>query len=282
MPEVPKPAAPIITVPKFTLDEFAPLQDGVTATRKKVNDLTFEDANMGWGSMIYTHTLPEIPVPFTLSINDVHDYAQIFVNDQYIGKIDRVRNEKSIAMPAVKKGDRLTLIIEAMGRINFGEAIKDYKGITKDVTLQADIDDNAVTWTLSKWDEELIPDDYAHVKEAFTKGNTSNRFGKRGYYRGYFTLNKVGDTFLNFETWGKGQVYVNGHPLGRIWSIGPQQTLYMPGCWLKKGRNEIIVQDITGPKEAVVWGQDHPELDKLQLIGSMSTGCALGQSTLNA
>ena len=103
------------------------------------------------------------------------------------------------------------------------------------------------------------------MREAFTKGNMPNRFGKRGYYRGYFTLNKVGDTFLNFETWGKGQVYVNGHPLGRIWSIGPQQTLYMPGCWLKKGRNEIIVQDITGPKDAIVWGQDHPELDKLQL-----------------
>lgn len=75
----------------------------------------------------------------------------------------------------------------------------------------------------------------------------------------------MGDTFLNFETWGKGQVYVNGHAMGRFWSIGPQQTLYMPGCWLKKGRNEIIVLDIVGPKEPVVWGQDKPELNKLQL-----------------
>jgi beta-galactosidase len=89
--------------------------------------------------------------------------------------------------------------------------------------------------------------------------------GKRGYYRGYFNLSKVGDTFLNFETWGKGQVYVNGHAMGRIWSIGPQQTLYVPGCWLKKGKNEVIVLDVVGPKEAVVWGQDKPELDKLQL-----------------
>ena len=88
---------------------------------------------------------------------------------------------------------------------------------------------------------------------------------KRGYYRGYFNLTKVGDTFLNFETWGKGQVWVNGHALGRIWSIGPQQTLYVPGCWLKKGKNEIIVLDVVGPKEAVVWGQAEPELNKLQL-----------------
>ncbi len=90
-------------------------------------------------------------------------------------------------------------------------------------------------------------------------------WGKRGYYRGYFNLKKVGDTFLNFETWGKGQVYVNGHAMGRIWSIGPQQTLYVPGCWLKKGKNEVIVLDVVGPKEKVVWGQAEPELNKLQI-----------------
>ena len=53
--------------------------------------------------------------------------------------------------------------------------------------------------------------------------------------------------------------------MGRIWSIGPQQTLYIPGCWLKKGKNEVIVLDIVGPKEPVVWGQAQPELNKLQL-----------------
>ena len=60
-------------------------------------------------------------------------------------------------------------------------------------------------------------------------------------------------------------MWVNGHAMGRIWSIGPQQTLYIPGCWLKKGRNEVIVLDVVGPQEAVVWGQAEPELNKLQL-----------------
>ena len=104
---------------------------------------------------------------------------------------------------------------------------------------------------------------------ALTQGYEGSKhlsdFFKPGYHRGYFNLTKVGDTFLNFETWGKGQVYVNGHAMGRIWSIGPQQTLYVPGCWLKKGKNEIIVLDVVGPKEAVVWGQAEPELNKLQL-----------------
>ena len=93
----------------------------------------------------------------------------------------------------------------------------------------------------------------------------SNTPSAIGYYKATFKLKKTGDTFLNMKTWGKGQVYVNGHALGRFWSIGPQQTLYCPGCWLKKGENEIVVLDVVGPKQPVVWGQNKPELDKLQL-----------------
>ncbi|MDE6810813.1 MAG: beta-galactosidase, partial [Muribaculaceae bacterium] len=87
----------------------------------------------------------------------------------------------------------------------------------------------------------------------------------RGVYRGEFTLTDTADTFLDFSSWGKGLVYVNGHPLGRIWNIGPQQTLYMPGCWLNKGKNEILVFDITGPEEAVTSGLSQPVLDRLNI-----------------
>ena len=86
-----------------------------------------------------------------------------------------------------------------------------------------------------------------------------------GYYRGHFDLRRTGDSFLNMENWGKGQVYVNGLAIGRFWNIGPQQTLYVPGCWLRKGRNEVIVLDICGPERPVIWGQDSPELDMLRL-----------------
>jgi beta-galactosidase len=118
-----------------------------------------------------------------------------------------------------------------------------------------------------------MTDDYRKATNALslTKGGDpilkeqNDLTTRRGYYRGTFHLKKVGDTFLNFETWGKGQVWVNGYALGRIWSIGPQQTLYVPGCWLKKGQNEIIVLDVVGPRETVVWGQTEPELNKLQL-----------------
>ena len=290
LPAVPKPAAPIITIPKFELKEFSSIFNGSDTElkmpiRKEGGLMTFEEMDMGWGSMLYTTTMPEIPVQSVITA-DFHDFAQVFINGKYIGKIDRVKNEKSLTLPPVKKGDELEILVEAMGRINFGRAIKDFKGIVGEVAITAEVEGIETTWKPQGWVKFGLPDSYEKAADAFVHNNDytqpekeGQRLGKkpqwnvdgldlvskRGYYRGYFNINKVGDTFLNFETWGKGQVYVNGHALGRIWSIGPQQTLYCPGCWLKKGKNEIIVLDVVGPKEAVVWGQDKPELNKLQL-----------------
>ncbi len=290
LPAVPKPAAPIITIPKFELKEFSSIFNGSDTElkmpiRKEGGLMTFEEMDMGWGSMLYTTTMPEIPVQSVITA-DFHDFAQVFINGKYIGKIDRVKNEKSLTLPPVKKGDELEILVEAMGRINFGRAIKDFKGIVGEVAITAEVEGIETTWKPQGWVKFGLPDSYEKAADAFVHNNDytqaekeGKRLGKkpqwnvdgldlvskRGYYRGYFNINKVGDTFLNFETWGKGQVYVNGHALGRIWSIGPQQTLYCPGCWLKKGKNEIIVLDVVGPKEAVVWGQDKPELNKLQL-----------------
>ena len=273
MPAVPKAPMPIITVPKFELTEFAPFYRNQHLI-PSVNPQTFEEMDLGWGMTYYVTALPEVPVQSTLTL-EAHDYAQVFIDDVYIGKIDRVKNEKSLTLPPVKKGQKLAILVEAMGRINFGRAIKDFKGIVGDVIINAEADEygNEAAWTLKKWTMTPISDDYSKAVKAFDANKIehplSDGFAKRengrGYYRGYFNLKKVGDTFLNFETWGKGQVYVNGHAMGRIWSIGPQQTLYIPGCWLKKGKNEIIVLDIVGPREAVVWGQAEPELNKLQL-----------------
>jgi len=291
MPAVPKAPMPIITVPKFQLTEFATLMTAM-ANSKPVNGAikTFEEMDMGWGTMIYSTRLPEISSPSVLTA-EIHDFAQVFIDQKYIGKIDRVKNEKSLTIPAVKKGAELIIVVEGMGRINFGRAIKDFKGIVGNVTLTTENDEAEIVLTPKNWVNISIPDDYETARKSLDLVKTFNEklpemkgsipgiavtrsyeessklvdYLKPGYHRGYFNLKKVGDTFLNFETWGKGQVYVNGHAMGRIWSIGPQQTLYVPGCWLKKGRNEVIVLDVVGPREAVVWGQAEPELNKLQL-----------------
>src|SRR5580693_1922978 len=84
------------------------------------------------------------------------------------------------------------------------------------------------------------------------------------FWRGTFTLEKAGDTFLDLRGWGKGDLWVNGRCLGRYWNIGPTQTAYAPGCWLHSGDNEIIVLDLAGPEKPVIAGLEKPILDELR------------------
>ncbi len=81
--------------------------------------------------------------------------------------------------------------------------------------------------------------------------------------KGSFTLSKVADTYLDMESWGKGLVWVNGHNLGKYWGIGPQQTLYLPAEWLKKGANEVVVLELLKPEQTELQGFQKPVLDKL-------------------
>ena len=299
LPAIPARPANMINIPAFEMKEHADILLGADSLVMNSPLRTMEELNQGWGSMVYITSLPDIDTPSVLTLNDGHDFAQVFIDSTYIGKIDRVRNEKSLLLPAVKKGQELKILIEAMGRINFGRAIKDYKGITESVTLSTDKDGHELIWNLKRWDIFTIPDSYAAAKKALDTAKrdslTKMVFKGSGYYRGYFNLKRVGDTFLNMENWGKGQVYVNGHAIGRFWSIGPQQTLYVPGCWLKKGKNEVVVLDVVGPsakafyftkdkKRLSPWlfAQNKPELDKLNVEKSRTHNDPANQPDLNS
>ncbi|MDE6197706.1 MAG: discoidin domain-containing protein, partial [Muribaculaceae bacterium] len=161
------------------------------------------------------------------------------------------------------KGAVLDILVEAMGRINFGRAIKDFKGIVGNVTVTVDKEGHPFVCDLKDWKVYNLPDCYDFYKGLTFKPIENGKELPRGVYRATFTVKKPGDTFLNFETFGKGLVYVNGRPMGRIWEIGPQQTLYMPGVWLNKGENEVLVFDIEGPRDAVSEGLAQPIVDKL-------------------
>ncbi len=271
LPSVPKAPMPLVSFPQVTLDQFVPIDRGIRRRTESREVKTFEDLNMGWGTVKYSTVLPEIKGQSLLTLKDGHDYAQVYINSRYIGKMDRVLGETSLALPSVKRGDVLVILVEGMGRINFGRAIKDFKGITDKVILTTEAGGHEVTYDLKNWEMATIPDDYQTALNAFEGPMTLELrhdalTGKMGYYRGYFNLKKVGDTFINMEAFGKGQVYVNGHAIGRFWNIGPQQTLYVPGCWLKKGKNEIIVLDVIGTDNPVVEGLKKPIIDKLNNV----------------
>ena len=300
--ELPTPpsAKPIISIPKFEVNEFAPIYNGFNFALAASNGKglsapkTFEEMGFGWGSMLYETRLPEIPYQSTLKL-EAHDYAQVFIDGAFVGTLDRRMGDKEIILPPIQKGQELQILVEAMGRINFGRAIKDFKGIIGSPVITANIGGNhldgidvtELTWKPQQWRSIPIVESYDEAVKAlseeqdkakllsrinalrigrtmrYCKASEDLVFG-RGYYRAFFNINKVGDTFLDLSTWGKGMVYVNGHALGRFWNIGPQQTLYCPGCWLKKGKNEIIILDIAGPKEQTIAGLSKPIIDKLQ------------------
>ena len=73
-------------------------------------------------------------------------------------------------------------------------------------------------------------------------------------------MDEPGDTFLDTSAFTKGMVWVNGHALGRAWAIGPQKGLYLPGPWLHKGANDVIVFDVEGAPDRALTGRTAPML----------------------
>ena len=280
LPKVPS-AIPTIAIPAFQFTEVAPLFSNLPQPKQDEQIRTMEAYDQGFGSILYRTKLPRLDQPAVLHVNEAHDYAQVFVDGKYMGKLDRRNGEKQLTLPACPAGGTLDILVEAMGRINFGRAIKDFKGITDRVELMIDIDGRSFVSNLKQWEVFNLEDRYENYQQmkfqpiAEAKATTGERLP--GCYRATFQVKKPGDTFLNFETWGKGLVYVNGHGMGRIWEIGPQQTLYVPGCWLKAGENEVLVFDIVGPRETHCEGLREPLLDQL-LVQKPLTHRQEGQS----
>ncbi|MDE6629388.1 MAG: beta-galactosidase [Muribaculaceae bacterium] len=280
LPKVPA-SAPTGEVAEFSLTEVAPLFSNLPAPKSDSGTRTMEEYGQGFGSIIYSTTLPELDAPALLTM-DARDFTQVFVDGNYVGKLDRRNGDKGIVIPPCREGAPLTLLVEAMGRINFGRAIKDFKGIVGDVTLTVDLKGRKFTHDLRNWQVNNLPDSLEFYQAMNFQPVGADAAGQgerlpRGVYRGTFNVRKPLDTFLDFQTWGKGLVYVNGHPLGRIWEIGPQQTLYMPGCWLRKGENEILVFDVIGPRATTVRGLRKPILDQLN-VPAPKTHRAEGQN----
>lgn len=249
---------PVIEIPAIEFKETANLFDQLPAPIFSERIKPMEEFDQGWGSILYRTILPDVNANTFLRITEAHDWAQIYANGELLGRLDRRKGENQITLPRLPAGTRLDILVEAMGRVNFGSTIHDRKGITEKVEL---IDSDRKTTQLKDWQVYSIPVDYKFAKE---KKYASEPHNGPAYYKAAFILQKTGDTFLDMSSWGKGMVWVNGRNLGRFWEIGPQQTLFLPGCWLKKGQNEIIVLDLKGPSATVVKGRKTPILDVLR------------------
>ena len=202
----------------------------------------------GYGYIAYTTVLRRDYVNAELSFSDLGDRALIYLNERLIGCV-YVNDEELKCAVTAQKGDRLTILVENMGRTNYGPKMMRMKGIAGRLLLGG----NSIHFG---WQVYALPMDNLHAVS----------YGKpfaepSGFYRGFFDVTDVADTFLYLDHFKKGFVLINGFNLGRYWEIGPQRSLYVPASLLKKGQNEIVVFESDGLKGTpIVDFRDYPTL----------------------
>jgi beta-galactosidase len=255
---LPEPPAtnPVIAIPEFTLTESAALFDNLPSPVADASPRNMEAYDQGRGCIVYRTTLPAGPEG-VLQVKDARDFAWALLDGKPIAILDRRRPSFRIPIPARTSAARLDILVEAVGHVNFGPEVHDRKGIQGPVTLKTPASETEVRdWQIFnlRLDDAMLSN---------LKWQNATATGP-GFRRGEFTLDKPDDTFLDISNWGKGVVWVNGHCLGRYWNIGPTQTLYLPGPWLKTGKNVVIVLDLLGPEKPTLAGVQHPVLDKLR------------------
>lgn len=257
----PPPAAnPVAAIPSFVLAEVAPVLGNLPAPRAFASPPHFEAYDQSRGLAVYATTLPAGPAG-RLSAAAVHDFGWVFIDGRQVGVFDRRSRRYEISLPERAGEARLEIVVEAMGRVNFGREVFDRKGIHGPVRFTAD---GAAATELRDWRVHPFQLDEANLSSLRYASASAAPVSGPAFWRGSFELAQVADTFLDARSWGKGLVWINGHCLGRFWNIGPQQTMYVPGPWLRVGRNEVVVLDMIGPAKPELAGLAKPILDQLR------------------
>ena len=225
---------------------------------QSVDPQSFESYGQAFGFVLYRKQLPEY-ASGVLDISGVHDYATVFVGEHYVGGVSRtqipqeyaqplhVRHRAPLALPLALPEDRanpggpvsLEILVEGMGRVNYGSAIVDRKGLLEPVRIS---NADGSFSMLKRWEVFLLPMDDTFI--ANLEERCTNPLKPGLFFRASLQLDKIGDTWLDMSNWTKGVVWVNGHNLGRYWHIGPQRRLYCPAPWLAQGDNEVLIFDL--------------------------------------
>lgn len=236
---VPEPPAdiPSMEIPEFTPEVHAGLWENLPRPfrSKFPQPPYFEQWNQNQGMAIYITAVPAGPSE-TLELSSASDYAQVYLNGELIGTLDRRLGQKSLVLPERKKPGTLEILVEAMGHINFHISMEsDRKGLHGAVKLGPR--------ELKGWTVRALPLTAASITQAPKgKGSSKNRAG--AHFRAVLNIEDPHDTFLDMSRYTKGYVWVNGINVGRYWNVGPQLRLYVPAPFLKKGENVIDILDL--------------------------------------
>ena len=240
LPALPAPLKKI-TIPEFAFKPVASLKDNLPKPILSDKPQPMEMLDQNSGYILYAHETTG-PLQGNLLIKRVMDRATVYVDGIKIGVLDRRLNQSTLALDIKENTKhRIEILVEHQARVNFGNAIdSERKGITEGVWFNGK--------ELTGWQHYKLP-----LNNVAAFKPSAYRDGYPHLYRAKITLNETGDTYFDTRKLGKGLLWVNGRHIGRYWFIGPQQTLFIPGCWLKKGENEIMIlesESIAEPKIA--------------------------------
>ncbi len=212
---------------------------------------SMEEMGQDYGFILYRTKINGPRKKCSMTFKDMHDRAQVFINGQYKGTIYRNDLEQKLELDFEEASNTLDILVENMGRVNYGPYLKDFKGISENVRLDYQFHYGWNIYTLPLNNIESVP-----FEENLEKAQKE----KPMFYKGTFDSDEVGDTFLNMEGWTKGVAFINGFNLGRYWNIGPQKALYVPGPLLKEKNNEVVIFELHGTDNPVVTFMDKPLL----------------------
>lgn len=238
----PPAAIPVIEIPSIRLDRIADVMSYLQGHKyaSAASPLTFEQLGQGYGYVLYQRHFNQ-PASGILSVPGLRDYGVVYVDGEKTGILNRNANTYDLEVD-IPFNSVMQILVENMGRINYGiEIVRNNKGIVEPVTLAGN--ELVGYWEMYRLPMDEMPDLDSMGRYACDNNSwkASSLVGSPVFYEGTFVLDQTGDTFLDMSGWGKGIVFVNGHNLGRYWNVGPQQTLYLPGVWLNKGENRIVV-----------------------------------------
>lgn len=207
--------------------------------------LTMEDLGQSYGYILYRTRLSS-GEGGPLVIKGLHDYANVYLNQQIIGALDRRLGQSTLVLPASRVPATLDILVENSGRVNYTKVIRgERKGITGSVSLAGQ--------TLSKWEIYALP-----MTNPSRLRFQSQPCSGPCFYRTSMTVDHPADTWIDTDALRKGELWINGRMLGRFWSIGPQFTLFEPGPWLHRGENDILFFDLDGSPADHLQTTDHP------------------------
>ena len=218
-----------------------------------VSPKSMERLGQGYGYMLYSSVLHTERRLHSLRLYQAADRAIVFADrKRVLTAADRELLERHEIDPVTAEDIRLDILMENMGRVNYGPIINwQRKGIDGCVMIND-------RFAQHGWQQYCLPLDNLE-KLDYTRGWEE---GMPAFYRFTFLAGKTGDTFLDFRGWGKGCAFVNGFHLGRFWEAGPQKRLYLPGALLKEGENEIILFETEGKCGGSISLQAEPDLGR--------------------